>query len=395
VPATTRLLLLLAAADDRATLRDVLGAALVAAADGGTIGLDALTPAVAAALITIDRQAIRFRHPLMRSAVYHAADAAARLDAHAALAQVLHEDPDRPAWHHAAAATGPDDGVAAELDWVADRARRRGALDTAIVARERAAMLTVTAAARVRRLLDAAGLAVELGQRDAAHRLLAQVDHRIADPVAAARALWLREMLAHDAATDARQHVLVQAAGVARTAGADGLATDLLWLGAVRCWWYAGSDDGCADVAAALARLAPIASSPRLLLARAYAAPPSRAAGLIDEVTASAVDASGPEAMWLLGNAVHILGGFDLASTLLRSAAAGLRTEGRLGPLARVLSLQAGADAHPGTTHRRSVRSATSQRRPSTAAGPGRHVRSSRQRRCCTRPAPRRGSVPA
>jgi hypothetical protein len=216
VPATTRLLLLLAAADDRATLRDVLGAALVAAADGGTIGLDALTPAVAAALITIDRQAIRFRHPLMRSAVYHAADAAARLDAHAALAQVLHEDPDRPAWHHAAAATGPDDGVAAELDEVADRARRRGARDTAIVARERAAMLTVTAAARVRRLLDAAGLAVELGQRDAAHRLLAQVDHRIADPVAAARALWLREMLAHDAATAARQHVPVQAAGVAR-----------------------------------------------------------------------------------------------------------------------------------------------------------------------------------
>ena len=134
----------------------------------------------------------------------------------------------------------------------------------------------------------------------------------------------------------------------ARTSGADGLATDLLWLAAMRCWWNAVRDDGCAEVAAALARLAPMASSPRLLLARAYAAPPSRAAELIDEVTTSAVDASGPEAMWLLGNAVHILGGFDLASTLLRSAAAGLRTEGRLGPLARVLSLQAWADAHLG-----------------------------------------------
>jgi hypothetical protein len=69
---------------------------------------------VAARLVDIDGTHLRFRHPLVRSAIYQAAVTSRRLAVHAALAEVLAGQPDRRVWHQAAAALGPDEQVAAQ-----------------------------------------------------------------------------------------------------------------------------------------------------------------------------------------------------------------------------------------------------------------------------------------
>jgi hypothetical protein len=76
---------------------------------------------------------------------------------HAALAEALQtEDPDRFAWHLAAAATGPDEPASAALEAAAVSARARSGHAAAAAAFERAAALTPTAREKARRLFLAA-----------------------------------------------------------------------------------------------------------------------------------------------------------------------------------------------------------------------------------------------
>ncbi|WP_235854166.1 helix-turn-helix transcriptional regulator [Nonomuraea aridisoli] len=102
LPPLTQTMMLLAAADP------VGDAALLwRAAEHLGIGAEAIAPAEAAGLLEVGA-GVRFSHPLVRSAVYRAADPAERRRAHGALAEAtsVRADPDRRAWHRAQAVLG-------------------------------------------------------------------------------------------------------------------------------------------------------------------------------------------------------------------------------------------------------------------------------------------------
>jgi hypothetical protein len=127
LPAQTQRLLLGAAAEP---LGDP--ALLGRAAERLGITGAALEPAESAGLIESDSR-VRFRHPLVRSAIYRAATPNDRRQVHWALGEATDArvDPDRRAWHLAEAAAGPDEDVAAQLERAADRAQARGGLAAA------------------------------------------------------------------------------------------------------------------------------------------------------------------------------------------------------------------------------------------------------------------------
>ena len=169
LPDETRRLMLLAAADP-------VGDPTVVwrAADALGIGPGALAPAEDADLLEIGAH-VRFGHPLVRSAIYGAASPGDRRAVHQALAEATEAevDADRRAWHRAAAAAGPDEAVAAELERSAGRAQARGGLAAAAAFLRRSVVLTEDPDRRVDRALAAAQACLGAGAFDAALGLLA------------------------------------------------------------------------------------------------------------------------------------------------------------------------------------------------------------------------------
>ena len=150
---------------------------------------------------------LRFCHPLARSAVYRTAHPADRRAAHAALAAVTAE-PDRRAWHLAAATDRPDETVAAALEDAAAAARRRGGVAAEARALERAAELTADAETRAGRLLKAALAAEAAGWLERADVLLAEVAELTDDPGLRARAVARRAYFLADRGEFARAFAL-------------------------------------------------------------------------------------------------------------------------------------------------------------------------------------------
>ena len=161
------------------------------------IGADAVAPAQAAELIALGAR-VRFRHPLVRSAVYRAAPVHERQEVHRALAQATdpEADPDRRAWHRAHAAAGLDEAVADELERSADRAQRRGGVAAAAAFLQRAAELTPDPARRGARALAAAQAKLAAGSREAAEALLATAELTPLDELQRARLQLLRAHIA-------------------------------------------------------------------------------------------------------------------------------------------------------------------------------------------------------
>jgi DNA-binding CsgD family transcriptional regulator len=151
-----------------------------------------LAPAERLGLIKVDRSGLRLSHPLVRSAVYHSAPFAQRAAAHRQLAEALHDQPDRRAWHLAAAALQPDERVASLLEATAAQAQRRGGAAAAALAMERAAQLSPEPEDQARRMVAAASAAVPTGEADWVQELATGALAVTADPV-------LRLTARHDA----------------------------------------------------------------------------------------------------------------------------------------------------------------------------------------------------
>jgi len=135
-----------------------------------------------------------FRHPLARSAVYRAATADERSEAHLALADATDPDvdPDRRAWHRAQATSMPDEDVATELEHSAARAQSRGGFAAAAAFLERSTVLTLDPARRVARALAAAQAKHEAGAFDEALALAANAEAGPLDGVQRAEVDLLR-----------------------------------------------------------------------------------------------------------------------------------------------------------------------------------------------------------
>ncbi|SFJ64844.1 helix-turn-helix transcriptional regulator [Amycolatopsis sacchari] len=141
---------------------------------------------------------VRFRHPLVRSAVYRSAPAADRRAAHGALAEVTDPaaDPDRRAWHRARAVSGPDEEVAVELERSAGRAQARGGFAAAAALLERAAAVTAEPGRVAARALAAAQAKHQAGAPDEARTLLALASASTPGELTRARVDLLRARLA-------------------------------------------------------------------------------------------------------------------------------------------------------------------------------------------------------
>ena len=161
------------------------------------IGPAAAEDAEAHGLLAIGER-VTFRHPLARSAVYRSAAAQERRAVHLALAEATDRDvdPDRRAWHLAAAAAGPDEQVAVELERSAGRAQARGGLAAAAAFLQRAVALTHDPARRVDRALAAAQASLQAGAFDAALGLLATAEAGPIDELQRARVELLRAEVA-------------------------------------------------------------------------------------------------------------------------------------------------------------------------------------------------------
>ncbi len=339
LPSPTRLLLLVAAADDAGGLSEVIRAAQTVR--GMAVSVEDLVPATHAELIAVDGPTIRFRHSLVRSAAYLSATVSERHAAHAALATVLADDPDRSVWHRAAAVIGMDPTLASDLEDAGRRAQRRGSIVEAAAAFERAAELTPASVERARLLLSAAEAASRLGTGEMVLQLVRQAESAGLGACDQARAMWLEDAFLPGPVGDlARVNALARTAKEIAAHRETEVTLNLLSAAAFRTYWGNLDQRTARAVLAVADRLDVAADDLRLLQIQAYTAPIERAACVFAELPD--VPPSGdPETLLLLGTAACLVGAFGRASSLLEPAIAQLRDQGRIRALAEALERRA------------------------------------------------------
>jgi tetratricopeptide (TPR) repeat protein len=338
LPEQAQAALLLAAVADSPDLR-----AAAAAVSGP--GTQALMPAEQLGLVRVDRTGLHFSHPLVRSAIYHSAPFAQRATAHRQLASALHDQPDRRAWHLAAAALQPDEHVASLLEATATQAQRRGGAAAAALAMERAAQLSPAPEDQARRLITAASAAVPTGQADWVQDLATRALAVTTDPE-------LRLTARHDAGwalaySGQRSAALPALISVAEEASRDQptLAWDALSDAAIVVC-HSGAPASCQAVHRVLGLLenqgppapghGPRADSgPHRLWIRACTDPFGSRSELVRYLRQVSRAPLEEPALWRIGSAAWLLDESDLAINLLQDAMQRLRapgTQGASGP---------------------------------------------------------------
>jgi DNA-binding CsgD family transcriptional regulator len=259
-----------------------------------------LEPAESVGLIEIGRH-VRFRHPLVRSAVYRAATPHDRRDVHRALAEATDAqlDPDRRAWHLAESTGGPDEDVAAELERAAGRAQARGGWAAAAAFLERAAALTPDAGRRTQRALAASQAKYESGAIEDALRLLATADPSALGDLERARVDLLRAEIAFASRRDGDAPSLLLKAARELEA-VDASLARATYLEALRATGYTGR----------LARGAGVSEVSQAVLAAPPPPWPPR-----------------PQDLLLRGRATQYAEGFAAGGPILKEALSGFRRE--------------------------------------------------------------------
>ncbi|MFB9239109.1 AAA family ATPase [Plantactinospora siamensis] len=317
--------------------------------------LGALDPAVDAGLIRVERQEVTFRHPLVRAAVHSLVGPGQRRSVHLAIAAALAVDPDavdRRAWHLAAAATGPDEEVAALLVGSAERAQRRGGVVAGARAYERSARLTPDPDTRALRMIRAAiawtnagasGRAVALHEE--ALTLTKRVDLRCT-----ARGALTHVALQHGDTAAADEAYLAEAEEYART---DPLDAGRMVSGAVNRCWARLDIAGMVSVCGRAVELLSGPSGPkwpkgpiRLATAQVLAGQPGGVALAREWMAASAerVDGSAAE----LAEVFYWIEDYDTARSLLEPEIRQARAAGDLYLLAYALPRMAGLECRTG-----------------------------------------------
>ena len=231
-------LLLVAASDDS-------GQVPVVQAASELLGLDDLAMAEVqrSGLVGTIDAGLRFRHPLVRSAVYGAATVVERRRVHAALAAALGAagEDDRRAWHLSLATAGPDEAVARELDGVAERSARRGGHEAASAAWERAAGHSLASEDKARRLHLAARAAWVSGKPVRARFLADEARERSVDPVLSSDIDRLRARIEWSVGSSAVGHRMIMAAAQAVAPVDPGRALEMAVMGTALATYGGGA----------------------------------------------------------------------------------------------------------------------------------------------------------
>ena len=356
-----------------AALKEGTETALLVAAAAGDAGPETVSAAIRslggdpadlvhaedANLLRLVHGAVEFRHPLVRSTVYHQASPAQRRAAHRALGQVLlGRDPERAAWQLAAATTGPDEPVATLLEAAAVEAEVMGAPRTASATWERAAELSPTRADRQRRLVRGAHDALQSGRLDRANQLLDRLGGPAAELAVDAERAALRGRIARLHGRMQAAHDLLADAGC-RLSQQDGPAAALLLAEAVEAGLEVADPVATVRTARQLAALGG-ESSESAFLADLYLGlalewvgdlteGPRLIRRAIDELVADPVLAAVPRHQLSAANAYAAVGRLDLARPFVDRAIRLSRDLGTLGTLPEALTCAAFLDYHAGS----------------------------------------------